>query len=184
MSVAANDYPTVIDGAPVTAADWFNPVAIDLTAVKPLLLRPTVDYWLTASQTLTVSSTTYQNITALAAAVAASATYAVDLHVFFTSPVAGDLRLQATAPVGSTFPAGIHFRTTALTQTSIAYASWLSTTRTAGGNDVTPEVVSIAGTLVTSTTAGTLQIQACQDVADPTAPVILLGSRLMLRRMA
>lgn len=38
MSVAANDFPVVVDGQPVTAEDWFNPVAERATALKTAVL--------------------------------------------------------------------------------------------------------------------------------------------------
>jgi hypothetical protein len=134
-------------------------------------------------QTLNSSSTTPQNDTDLAVAVAANKTYLMQLFVRYQSTAAADFKIGWTFPtnltmkyfellvaVNGTAGAGSIF---AIDETSAVSMDW--------GN---PGAAFFTGTVFVSSTAGTLQLQAAQNTSDAGTTKVLAGSYLSLTRIA
>lgn len=162
-----------------------------ITEVRP------VSAIVSGDQSLATSNTTLQNITDLAIAVVANATYAIDLHIMATlsSGVAEDLKIAATFPTGAVLhnlvalggtPAGVATFVAsdmfvganggASTTSGSAYATYgLSTSNTGSVNPLL---------LIMSSTAGTFQVQAAQNTSGANTVKILKGSLLVARRLS
>lgn len=168
-------YPTWLAGEEITA-DKLN--SLITAAIK------------TTSEAVT-SSTTLQNDDALFVSVAASATYRMDLLLLHDSDAtaAADIKVGWTGPAGATMHWGVVGANTASTSSTTVPNSNMQTaliTETAsfGGGDSTGTTALVAGTLVTSTTAGTLQLQWAQETSNAVATNVRAGSHLVLTRIA
>lgn len=168
--------PTWVVGQVLTAADvnsWFVP----LTVTK------------TADQSVT-SSTALVNDTALSVTVAANATYQLmDCVLFYNGAAQGtaDLKFQFTGPAGSTLNmTALAFPTSGgFGGTVFSGITGLSATRTAGTNGSSNTLPALLyGTLVTTATAGTFQLQWAQNTSNATATIIKAGSVLTLYRVS
>jgi hypothetical protein len=140
----------------------------------------------TANETVT-SSATLQNDDHLALAVSASATYVVNLFLIIDGSLAGDFKMGFTGPAGATMDWVIAAQGTGATTTngnqSFAYQS-LATSDNAGTIGAGSKlIIRPQGTLVVSTTAGTLQLQWAQNTSDATATTLYAGSWLRLERV-
>lgn len=163
--------PTWITGQVLTASDvnsWFVPLA----AVK------------TADQSVT-SSTTLVNDTQLLVAVAASATYRLDALIYYTGGTTGssDLKLGWTVPAGTTITGGADSvaNPLAVAQVFMTQSSVLFSATNGAGN---PFPISLWGTVVTSGTAGNLQLQWAQNTSSATSTIVKTASLLTLLRVS
>jgi len=137
----------------------------------------------TADQSLTVSSTTLQNVTDLVVPLQAGRSYRFELDISFTCAAAGGVRAAMSATGG-------------LTATNIIYDGWITDSAANGikGNvqatalATSVGAVAITGTaghvtvrgVITVNVAGNLQVQAAQGVSSSTATVIKRGSSLIV----
>jgi hypothetical protein len=145
----------------------------------PVFARKTADQ--------TKANATLANDTHLALAVSASSTYIVDLFLIIDGSLAGDFKMGFTGPAGATMDWVIAAQGTGATGTngnqSFAYQT-LATTDNAGTIGAAAKlVICPTGTLVTSTTAGTLQLQWAQNTTDATVTTLFTGSWLRLERV-
>lgn len=136
------------------------------------------------------NSTSLQNDDHLAVAVSASTIYAVEgVFIYNAANTTGDIKLNFTAPSGATLQAVYFGLTTATTGASDS----MQFGATAGGDLVGVSAgfgsyngtlaVLLMGTLIVSTTAGTLQLQWAQNSLSATNTTMLTGSRLLLTRL-
>lgn len=167
-------YPDISAGEDITAGLLTSmlPVIVPKEATEPLS-----------------ASTTMQNDDELFASVAASATYAVMLHLFHDADVTGDIKIGWSGPTGATMNWGAvvaHVNETSSgTVTAVSMQTRLiSETQDIGGGASTGTYSVVHGTLITSTTAGTLNFQWAQRVSSATATNVRAGSMLILHRSA
>jgi|SRR5215472_253264 len=164
--------PTWVVGQVLTASDvntWFVP----LVAYK------------SADQSLT-SNTTLQNDNALSVTVAANATYWFELYLNFEGGTTGSSDIK----VGWTFPSGLTMRyqdiyadTGAVARLAVTdiQTSVIAVGSNGAGN---LRAYSARGTVLTSGTSGTLQLQWAQNTSSGTATIVHAGSVLMLQRIS
>ena len=119
------------------------------------------------------SNTTLQNDDALLWAVAANATYALDLRLLYNSGATGDLKVQFTAPASATMSWGGIWANTSGALTNPSNNNLASVQSMGGGGDFS---ATIHGTLTTVGTAGTLQLQWAQNTSDATNTTVYAGS--------
>lgn len=135
------------------------------------------------------SSTTMQNDDELLAAVEASATYDVLLHLLYDSATAGDISIGWSGPTGATLNwglIGVHVNeTSSSTVANVSMQSRIiSEIVDLGGGASTGTYGLVHGTLITSSTAGTLNFRWAQRASSATATNVRAGSQLILRRTA
>jgi hypothetical protein len=166
--------PTWAPGQVLAAGDvnnWFVP----LNAYKA------------ADQSVT-SSTTLANDNALFVSVAANCTYTLQLDLFYEGAAAGtgDLKWNFTSPSGTTgltgTPAYFGTDTNIHGAAFVALGSTFTTLGTNGAGVI--KYALTTGTLVTSSTAGTLQFQWAQNSSSGTATKVRAGSNLCVWRIA
>jgi len=164
--------PTWSVGQVLTAADvnsWFVPLAVAKTS----------------DQSVT-SSTTLVNDTALVLAVAANATYWMELYLNYEGGTANasDLKFGWTFPAGLTIraqpllvdPAGATRILNTQIQTTVSNAG------TQGAGNLSS--VGLRGNVTTSGTSGNLQLQWAQNTSNGTATIVHTGSLLVLQRIS
>lgn len=123
-----------------------------------------------ADQALTVSSTAPQNITGFSAALDIG-TYTFTGGIYYDGPAAGDIKFDWTTPATSAFRwslAGL--ATTAATNEGdvrISSTTAAATALIAGAIGVGTVVWATYEGLLTTTAAGTMQMRAAQNTADP-----------------
>lgn len=139
----------------------------------------------TADETIS-SSTTLQNDDDLFVTVAANAVYEFSLELQVLAQPTNDFKL------GFTGPAGYSMEYTARGPTTAAAANTDTYTVTGTATDV-PAFgglagqdlgVSLRGLVITSGTAGTLQLQWAQNASGASGTTVRIGSYLSLRRVA
>jgi hypothetical protein len=135
------------------------------------------------------SSTTLQNDDELFLSVVASATYIMEGFIIHSSPTAGDIQIGFTGPSGATLSWGGVGAATVSTSSAAATemelrARSISQPLQLGGQASAGTTALIGGTLITSSTAGTLQLQFAQFVSDASASQVRVGSWLKLQRIA
>ena len=161
--------PTWTVGEVLAAADvnaWFVPLA----AVK-------------AADTARASTTTLAADPGLTTAIAASATYDVNLVLFYNGPSGAGFKWDFSVPAGATFPylqsyvngAG----TLVLQESSPGGTQYGETTGTAS-----TLAVLISGTLTTSTTVSPFSLLWAQSTSNATATTLQQYSKMTLRRVA
>lgn len=159
-----------------------------ITEVRPISARVTVE------QSLATSSTTLANVTELFIALAANAEYEV-LVVLSASVSSGsteDIQYAFTFPAGATVDYFTHGPgTTATTSTVAPDMQTLSridavsgTTAVAIGTTTSTAVSFIHMHVTTSTTAGTLQVQAAQNTSGGNTVKVNKGSYMVARRLS
>lgn len=156
-----------------------------ITEVRPLAAKKS------ANQNLTTSSTTLQDVTDLAVAVAANTTYE-GLLIFATALSAGsteDVKIGFTYPTGATLAFGGIGPATTVTATSgdgefnYQSSSTSGTTTIAYGVFTSRTVVIISFYLDMSSTAGTLQVQAAQNTSGANTVTVSSASRMIMWRV-
>ena len=177
MSFTTPDNPAV--GGYITAAQgqiWVD----DLIALwtQPFARK-------TATESVT-SSATLQNDDALSVSVAASTTYEVELVVLYDGATAGDLKVGFTAPAAASFEGiavGLAVAATTSGDDTTAYVA-LGTSNAFGALGTgTTTAGRISGVLTTSG-AGTFQMQWAQQASSGTATRVFANSYLSLTRRA
>lgn len=167
-------YPSIVAGDDITAGL--------LTSMLPVIKAKAVTEPLSAS-------TTMQNDDELFASVAANATYSVMLHLFHDADTTGDINIGWSGPTGATMNWGsvvAHVNETSSgTVTAVSMQTRIiSEVQSIGGGASTGTYSVVHGTLITSSTAGTLNFQWAQRVSSATATNVRAGSTLILHRSA
>lgn len=167
-------YPDIAAGEDITAGLLASmlPVIVSKAATEPL-----------------TASTTMQNDDELFASVAANATYSVMLHLFHDADTTGDIKIGWSGPTGATMNWGAvvaHVNETSSgTVTAVSMQTRIiSETQDIGGGASTGTYSVVHGTLITSSTAGTLNFQWAQRSSSATATNVRAGSLLTLHRSA
>jgi hypothetical protein len=133
----------------------------------------------TANETVT-NSNTLQNDDHLFVALAANAVYDWKLILHYNSGTTPDFKLGWSVPSGTTMVWGGMIADTAGAVTSVANLS--QTTVQAIGGTGAANYQFFTGVVVTSTTAGTLQLQWAQNTTTLSDTILLAGSELILTR--
>lgn len=159
-----------------------EPGADEFAALLPIYVRKTVDESL-------ASNTTLQNDDELFCAVAANITYEVDLFLIYDGATAGDLKFAFTGPTSATLDwvqGGLISSADATSGSMFVGASNIGTTNTVvtGAGAGVKLVTMPRGLLITSSTAGTFQLQWAQGTSSATATHVFAGSWMRLRRVA
>jgi hypothetical protein len=156
-------------GQRITAAT-LNAFCVPAAVIKP------------ADQSVT-SSTVLVNDNALVLPVVASATYLFECVIMFEAASGGDLKCQWTVPAGATLAGEVLFRnlTPADTVHGALQASGL--VQSAGSGAGTDLALAVNGSLVMSSTAGSVQFQFAQNTSNGTATIVHAGSTICLRRI-
>lgn len=132
------------------------------------------------------SSLTLQNDTELFVAVEANAIYFCDVIIQYDGPSAADLKMLLRTPTSGSFVGNA---------TGVATAGTTAfdvVTIGIGGNGsfdfgtlgAGTQVLTISGMLITSGTAGNLQIEWAQNTVNASATRVLSGSHMNLRRVS
>lgn len=163
--------PTWTVGEVLASADvntWFVPLA----AVK------------SSDQSIS-SSTVLTNDTALSIAVAANSTYAFTGLLIYEGGTQGssDMKFQFTVPAGATLNYMPLHQSTAGNISGVALSTAASVPSCGSGGAGNSFTVTITGTLIVSSTSGTLQLQWAQNTSSGTATIMHQNSWLMLRRI-
>lgn len=146
------------------------PTSDEFAALLPLVAYKAVDETVNNNATL-------QDDDALFVPVLASATYEMRCHVFYNSGATPDIKFGWTGPSGADLRwMSIDAFNTTWLKKPIGGTVSIGTT----GVD---EGALFVGTLITSTTAGILQLQWAQNGANASDTKVLAGSSLVLRRI-
>lgn len=127
---------------------------------------------LALAQGLTPSSTVLQNVTSMTVPLPATAgtIFRWRSVIYYDASAAADFKFAYTAPAGTTMRWSIHALNTAATGSVYATATASGTSVTIGANGVgTVLPAYLEGDITMGGTAGNLQLQAAQNVADATA---------------
>jgi hypothetical protein len=153
------------------------------------VLRAMIPDQVTKSVTETItSSTTLQDDDELFLSVVANATYEVEMWLLHSSGTTGDIKIGFTGPTSATFAWGVHgvatssVSTVAATEVNMQIRT-LAESTPLGGQNLTGTAAYVRGTLVTSSTAGTIQFQFAQNVSDAAATQVRNGSILKIKRI-
>lgn len=148
---------------------------------------------LTADTSAVVSSTTLVNATGLGLAVAASAVYTVEGWIMYSSATGADIRLSWTLPASATLSWSAIGYSTTVTGGGLGDVNTNASNRATSGsvyavlggiNVSSTASATLGGTLITSVTSGTAQLQFCQDVSTASNTIICRDSWIRLRRVA
>lgn len=144
---------------------------------------------MSADQALTVSSTAFQNLTALVVPAEINATLQFEAVVFYDGPAAGDIKFTFTVPAGTTgFWAGTGAATTAAS--NVGDGQWGAANTptgsipfgTSAAGTANMSMVVLKGEFSTVGTAGNIQLQAAQQTADAGTTTVRARSRLHVWR--
>lgn len=144
-----------------------------ITEVRGVYARKTAD------ETVN-NSTTLQNDDHLLVSVAANAVYDFKLILHYNSGTTPDLKVGWSVPSGTTMVWGGYIADTTGAVTSVAALTQTSVQAIGGSGSNIYQFFS--GVVVTSTTAGTLQLQWAQNTLTASDSKILAGSELTLIR--
>ena len=163
--------PTWVTGEVLTASDvneWFVPLLV----VKA------------ADESIT-SSTAMQNDNELVLAIPANATFVFDCYLNWEGGIGGDIKWQWTGPAGYTLRYTAAYRDPSTNNANVGTGSTGGTVNQAGGNGAgSLRAVMMNGSVVTSSTAGNLQLQWAQNSSSGTATIVHAQSYLRLYRYA
>lgn len=170
--MAANNFPTIINGGPVDADQWFNPMAQAVTALQNQQASVTRVGFKTVQETVN-NNNILQNDDQLFASVDANTRYFFTSRFVYTSNATADIKFGFTYPVGATASftlfgtgaggsvlAGFNF-----TETSIAALE--------GGTGVAGTML---GSWTIGSTPGTVQLVWAQNVTNASDTIVLPGS--------
>lgn len=174
-AVGTNTQKLIADSAQTSNIDWVDD---EQWAVKP------------ANQTLTQSSTTLQDVTGLSFALAASTSYAIEVHLLLTAAgTAADWKTGWTFPTSCTMfwgPYGqggsLFFWIPVGTGTTPDTILTEADTYSFGSAAATTGII-FRGIVRNSTNAGTLQFQASQNTSSATDNTVLKDSYLKIRKL-
>lgn len=159
--------------------------ASQLNEMQPLYVEKSADQSI-------ASSTANTNDNALLVPVAANAKYIVSGMLLYSAHSSADIKIGWSGPSDATFDWIIHAQTTA---TGGVASNGVVVDRQVIGNSAFPlggfgaenttyMTAPLTGRLVTSSTAGTLQLNWAQQTSNGTASIMRAGSWLMLNRVA
>jgi hypothetical protein len=163
-------YPQIVAGMALTSA-----------LLQSMLPQEAVK----SSGTPRAATTTMTADLALTAAVAAGASYDVDLLMIYNGPATntGDLKFEWLVPSGATFAGGF----LGVANPLALYSTYVTATTVQvsyGNGTGNPLWCMVTGTLITSATAGNLQVQWAQNTSNATATTLMTGSKLSARRIS
>lgn len=145
--------------------------AIPLAVIKP------------SDQSVT-SSTTLVNDTALLSAVAANATYLVFCYLDYEGATAGNLKISWSVPASATLRFA-QIGQNASRAATVSVTGSDSTAYTFGADGAgTLDALLMHGSLVTSSTSGTFQLQWAQGTSSATATIVHAQSFVALWRIS
>ena len=147
---------------------------------NPIAMRDRAAY--KAANESVASSTTLQNDDNLKFSVAANDIWTFELFLIVSGDAAGDIKIAFTAPTGATINWGAIGQTIA-DAFSDAVVSGSGTTASFGVGAASRTIL-IRGTVVVSTTAGTIQLQWAQDTSSVTATVVATGSHITAHQIS
>lgn len=171
-------YPTAYAGQRITADQ--------LNAMQPLYVEKAADQSVT-------SSTTNTDDTALLLPVEANAKYILTGMLLYSARSDTDIKIGWTAPTSATLDwiahAQIQGGTTGIASSGIVVDRQIQGNSAfplggAAAENTTYMTATVSGRLVTSTTAGDLQLNWAQITSNATASIMRAGSWLMLTRVA
>lgn len=130
-----------------------------------------------------VSTTTLAVDTDLVITVEANATYALSGHLQFSAAAGGDIKFDWLIPAGASLNwALLGTGTVNFTDNDASIVS-ATTARGARGNGSTVQSANPQGTLVVSSTAGSIQLRWAQNTSNATGTILKAGSRIRLDRI-
>src|SRR5262245_12496724 len=166
--------PTWVSGQVLTASDvnsWFVPLAKIKSGTESV-----------------TSSTTLQNDDDLFVTVTATGTYRVELLLMYDASTAADLKVGFTGPAGAVLvgnASGLEIGATGSTNDFIGNITGISDTVNFGGLGAGSTLSAvITGTLRTTGTGGTFQLQWAQVASGGTATRVFADSHMTLWRIS
>jgi hypothetical protein len=163
--------------------DWFS--GEDITATNLNEMQPLNAY--KPAQTSRASTTTLAADPNLAAPVVAAGVYEVECYLNYTGAAqgSGDLKFAFTGPSGATFTwSALGFAVSGgFTTPEMICNNTLTSTRQVGSNSGSTVDCWIKGSLIVSSTAGTLTLTWAQNTSSSTATVLSAGCWLRLIRV-
>lgn len=160
----------------MTALPSFNagtePTAGQMQTLLPIKALKALDQ--TVNNTATLA-----NDNALSVAVVASAIYKFETHIRYSTNTTANLKLVFTFPAGLTMKYDLIGKGNGTTVLDI-FPSDQTTLQGVSGNGT---VCRMAGTITVAGTAGTLQLQWAQNVANVSNTVVQAGSHLILTQI-
>ncbi len=156
------------------ASDWNTYIRDNLN-----FLNTEQPAWVKVNRTTAVftknANTTLSDVTGLSFAIAANETWLFWIALYYSSGTTPDLKFTFTVPSGCTGSQGF---VGALNSTSASIT--VTTVIPAAGS---AQVATISGLAINSTTAGTIQLQAAQNVSDASDSTIFANSHLLAVRI-
>lgn len=129
-------------------------------------------------------STVLVNDSVLFVPVEANAAYELDCWIKFTAVAGEDIKIAWTFPAGSTMEyAALGTGPTNFTDYDCSIVPG-GTSRTTRGNGATPQSINSRGYIMTTGTAGNLQLQFAQGTSGAGNTTILTGSWIRIRRVS
>lgn len=134
----------------------------------------------TADETIN-NSATYQDDDALALQVDANIVYRANIHLLYSSGATPDFKYRFTAPAGTSLAGWsfIGFNETLVLSYGVAASGGVSGLGGSGAD----LVVDAWGLIVVGSTAGTLQVQWAQNLANASNTIVRATSYLVLERI-
>lgn len=179
LSLAENAISTLSTDNRVEIYDGANHISLYRRSLYAFLYK-------TASQNLTVSSTTLQNVTDLVVAMPAAGTFSFRGIAYYDSNTTADIRFAFLTPVGVTLRWNGLGMVVGGTTTGDATFSAVTGPDTAvlygGAGTGTVLACQFEGEYVAGGTAGNFQFRAAQGTSDPGTSVIIARSRFEVWR--
>ena len=187
-SLGGNRWRNKVRGAPTTPLSGsFHATDTVILEGNPGVTAPPLFVRKTADETVT-ASTTMQDDDHLTAAVAANATYVVELVAIYDGAATGDIKFQFAAPAGATLSGaqvGPQSGTAGVTATTVNVSATTGASGAIGAVGAGSKIgYRFDGLLRTAGTAGTFKLQWAQQTSDPVATTMFTDSYLVLRRVA
>lgn len=141
--------------------------------------------YLASDQASITSNVTLADVSGLAVALLANTTYSGTITMVYDTGATPDAKFGLTVPASTTGTwSGGAVRNTADTAANFTAQS-IATAYSVGGVAAGTVVVArFDVTIITSATAGNLQVQAAQDTTSATALIVKAGSKIELRAVA
>jgi|GEM_PF-3496176 len=157
-------------------------------AAADALKQDAIKLYQTSSDITVNNSTTPVTATGLALPVAANTTYEISGSLIYSASQAADIAFTWTYPAGCAMnwiPDGISTGSTSATNSIARQVRAITEGGSIGGAAVGTKIFAFPkGMLITSSTAGTVQLMFAQNTLDATDTVLHAGSYLKLTRLA
>jgi hypothetical protein len=162
-----------VSGSSITVTGFGKPV---VDALNAIVARKTADETVNNSATL-------QNDDELFVPLLASAVYVYDLHLIYNSGTTPDLKLGWSVPSGTTmlWECCACYDTTG---TLVSTGNFTASTVAGFGGTGSDAHAYLSGQIVTSTTAGNVQLQWAQNSATGSNTIMRAGSRFIVKQVA